>query len=131
MTVDRTPLTRISGIDTFMRAHQGDVEDLRDGMVAIAGVSYDLSCTSRIGARHAPRAIREASRYYAGQLDRGEMVEITTGQRMKAPSGVKVIDVGDLNVYPVEWDKTQHSLRDSMFQLSRTGALPIILGGDH
>ena len=131
MTLDRTPLTRVPGIETFMRAPQGDVEDLGEGMVAVAGVSYDLLCTSRIGARFAPWAIRESSSYYAGQLDRGEMVEITTGQRMKAPEEARVIDVGDLNVYPVDWEQTAESLRRSMYQIPSTGVLPIVFGGDH
>jgi agmatinase len=122
---------RIAGIMSFMRAPQGDVEDLEEGMIAIAGVTYDLSCTSRIGARFAPRAIRDTSAYYGGYLSRGEMVEITTGQRMKSPEGVKVIDLGDLNVYPVDWDQTAAALRDSMHQIAGTGALPVILGGDH
>ena len=58
-------------------------------------------------------------------------MEITTGQRMKAPEEAKVIDVGDLNVYPVDWDRTSASLRRSMYQIARTGALPVIFGGDH
>jgi agmatinase len=125
------PQLRIAGIMSFMRAPQGDVEDLKEGMIAIAGVTYDLSCTSRIGSRFAPRAIRDTSAYYGGYLDRGEIVEITTGQRMKAPEDVKVIDLGDLNVYPVNWDQTAGALRDSMRQIAGTGALPVILGGDH
>ncbi len=122
---------RIAGIMSFMRAPQGDVEDLEEGMIAIAGVTYDLSCTSRIGARFAPRAIRETSGYYGGYLQRGEMVEITTGQRMKSPENVTVIDLDDLNVYPVDWDQTASSLRESMRKIAGTGALPVILGGDH
>ena len=74
---------------------------------------------------------RDISPYYGGYLSRGEVVEITTGQRMKSPEGVKVIDLGDLNVYPVDWDQTAAALRDSMHQIARTGALPVILGGDH
>ena len=131
MTLSRSNLQRIAGISTFLRAPQGDLEDLKKGMIAIAGVSYDHSCTSRFGARFAPRAIREESVYYRGYLNRGALVEITTGQRMRAPETVKVIDLGDLTGYPVDWDRTAAALRDSMHQIARTGALPIILGGDH
>ena len=118
----------ISGIMTFLRCPQGDVGDLESGLVAIAGVSYDISCTSRIGSRFAPRAIRAVSRPRAG-----ESVVINTAQRMITPDPdkLKIIDVGDLNVYPADWDKTEAALRDSMRQITRTGALPIILGGDH
>ena len=131
MTLSQSSTLGIGGVSTFLRAPQGGIEDLKEGMIAVAGVTYDLSCTSRIGARFAPRAIREESSYYRGYLNRGDLVEITTGQRMRSPETVKVIDVGDLAVYPVQWDKTAAALRDSMHRIARTGALPIILGGDH
>ena len=38
MTLEKTPFVRVPGIETFMRAPQGDVEDLEEGVVAIAGV---------------------------------------------------------------------------------------------
>ena len=128
MTLFNKDPLMISGIMTFMRARQGDAEDLKEGIVAIAGVSYDTSCTGGIGSRFGPRAIRVTS-----QLRPRESVVINTGQRMYTPTAdkLKMIDVGDLNVYPVNWDKTEASLRDSMCQIARTGAFPIILGGDH
>ena len=115
-----------SGISSFMKAPEAQIEDLQDGMVAVAGVSYDISCTSRIGARYAPQAIREAYRRRGSAT-----VVINTGERMGGHDGTRVVDLGDLNVYPVDWDKTQQSLRESMRQIAETGALPIILGGDH
>ena len=124
------PLLRIAGISTFMKTPEGDLENLNEETVGIAGVTYDLSCTSRIGSRFAPRAIRETSSYY-GYFEGGDVVEITTGQRMKSPQEAKVFDLGDLNVYPIDWDKTEASLRESMYKIARTGALPIIVGGDH
>ena len=128
MTIFTKDPTMISGIMTFLRAQQGDVEDLEDGIVAIAGVSYDLSCTSKIGSRFAPRAIRMTSRPRPGAA-----VVINTAQRIFTPDvdELKIIDVGDLNVYPVDWDKTEAALRDAMRQMTLTGALPVILGGDH
>jgi len=110
---------------------EGDVEHLKEGMAAIAGVSYDLSCTSRIGARFGPRAIRETSQYYAGGFRRSGMVEITTGDRMRMSTRTKMLDLGDLNVYPLDWPRTEESLRSSMYQIAATGATPVILGGDH
>ena len=62
---------------------RGDLEHLKEGMVAICGVSYDLSCTSRDRLpRFGPRAIRDSSGYYAGAFSRSDLVEITTGDRM-------------------------------------------------
>ena len=131
MTLFEKYPTLISGIMTFMRSRQGDVEDLEDGIVAVAGVSYDISCTSRIGARYAPRAIRVVSSSWSSFP--GRSVVINTAQRLTIPTldKLKIVDVGDLNVYPADWEKTHASLRDSMGQITRTGAFPVILGGDH
>ena len=128
----KTLLARIPGIETFMNLPEGDVEDLKEGMAAIAGVSYDLSCTSRIGSRYAPRAIRYTSQYYGGKFHRGgEVVEITTGDHIKGSDRMKFLDLGDLNVFPLDWPRTEASLRQSMLEIASTGARPIILGGDH
>ena len=69
-------------------------------MVAVAGVSYDLSTTGRIGARFAPRAYRETSQYYASAFAQDEMVEIITGDRMRRARRLRLLDLGDLTVYP-------------------------------
>ncbi|MCH8088849.1 MAG: agmatinase family protein [Chloroflexi bacterium] len=127
----QSPYPGMAGITTFLGLPEGDVEHLKEGMVAIAGVSYDLSCTSRIGARYGPRAIRDSSRYYTGAFERSDLVEITTGGRMKMSSRLKILDLGDLNVYPLDWPRSEASLRDSMYQMALTGATPVILGGDH
>ena len=138
MPLSRSPMPRTAGILTFIRARTARVEDLTEGMVAVAGVPYDLSTTSRIGARFGPRAYRETSNYYAGSaysepskkkgsgsvdLERRETV---TDDRLRD----KLRDIGNLRVFPIDWDKTQSSLRESMYQITRKGALPIILGGD-
>ena len=119
-----------------MRAPSGRVEDLRDGMVAIGGVPYDLSSTSRIGARFAPQAIRASSSYYGGtyyadETYQGEMIEITTGQRMKVPEEGKIVDVGNFSVFAVDWEETAESVRGSMYRIAHSGALPVVFGGDH
>ena len=136
MRLEKTQLISVPGIETFMRAPSGNIEDLGEGMVAVAGVCYDLSCTSTIGARYAPRAIRASSSYYGGtyyadETYQGEMVEITTGQKMKIPQEGKIVDVGDFSVFAVDWEQTAESVRRSMCQITRTGALPVVFGGDH
>jgi agmatinase len=99
-------------------------------MVAVAGVSYDLSTTGRIGARFAPRAYRETSQYYASAFAQDEMVEIITGDRMRRARRLRLLDLGDLTVYPLEWARTEVALREAIAKIVGRGALPIILGGD-
>ena len=116
-----------------MKAPPALPEELREGMVAVAGAPFDLSATGRIGSRFAPRAYRQTSTYYQRHLEgTGGYLEVDEKGdiRPEVASG-KIRDAGDIAVYPQEWDKTQASLRESMYQIARRGALPVILGGDH
>ena len=117
-----------------MRAPASTTANLAEGHVAVAGVPYDMSTTSRIGARFAPRAYRETSNYYAPHMESRDSgaVEINSRERVR-PERVResLKDLGDFEVYTIEWEKNQASLRESMYQVARTGALPVIMGGDH
>ena len=42
-----TPQPDTPGVVTFLGAPEGSAEHLSEGMVAVAGVSYDLSATGR------------------------------------------------------------------------------------
>ena len=112
MPLRKDPLPRISGIMTFMRARVGRLEDLKEGMVAVAGVSYDISSTARLGARYGPTTVRETSGYYTYRGD-------------------KIVDLGNLSVTPLDWPATASGLRQQMYEIARTGVTPVILGGDH
>jgi arginase family enzyme len=125
------PAPDTPGILTFLGVPEGDLEDLREGMIAVAGVSYDLSTTGRVGSRYAPRAYRDTSQYYASAFRRDALVEIVTGDRMRRPRRLRILDLGDLNVYPLDWPATEAALRRAMGEIARRGATPVILGGDH
>ena len=112
MPLRKDPLPRVSGILTFMKATVGRLEDLKEGMVAVAGVTYDLSSTARLGARFAPITIRETSGYYTY-------------------SGDQIVDLGNLSISHLDWPKTAAELRRQMYEIARRGVTPVILGGDH
>jgi agmatinase len=127
----RPPLPGFAGKSTFLRAPQGDLEDIKEGDVVVVGVSYDLSTTARVGARWAPMRIRTDSRAFSRLCHGGRVIEITTGEVLEAADGSKIMDLGDLNVYPKDWPKTETALKSQMYEISRRGALPLVLGGDH
>ena len=112
MPLRKDPSPRISGILTFMRAPVGRLENLKEGMVAVAGVTYDLSTTARLGSRFAPITLRETSGYYTYDGD-------------------KIVDLGNLSVSHLDWPKTASELRRQMYEIARLGVTPVILGGDH
>ncbi|MBI4337980.1 MAG: arginase family protein [Chloroflexi bacterium] len=132
MPLNKDPLPMFAGILTFLRVPHGDLEDLQEGMIAIAGVTYDLSNTARIGSRFGPRNMRETSTFYAGSIETGsEVIEVTTKEVVRYNPKPRMLDLGDLNVYPVDWPKTEASLRRAMREITRRGAFPVILGGDN
>lgn len=119
------------GVLTFMRAPLGDVEDLKEGMVAIVGVSFDMSTTGRRGARYSPVKIRESSQYYARHLEGDGVIEITTGEVLETAERSRILDLSDMNVYPMEWPKTEAALRSQMTDIASRGPTIVVLGGDH
>ena len=128
------PQSPEQGIPTFVSAPTGDIEDLEEGMVAVVGVPYDVADTGRIGARYGPRLIREASLRYSSILNRGRSVDPNTRVIVQVTDGDmrgKILDLGDTNVYPVDWGKMEAHLRRAMYEVTRRGALPVFLGGDH
>jgi agmatinase len=91
--------------------------------VAIIGAPFDDAVSHRPGARFGPRAIREAQytsgSIYSLQLD-VEPFELLT-----------VVDAGDANIVPA-WIERGHALiYRKVHEVARTGAIPIIFGGDH
>ena len=114
------------GPTTFMKLPWiTDPEELRRRAVdvAIVGAPFDDAVSHRSGARFGPRAIREAQ-YTSGsinslQLD-VEPFEVLT-----------VVDAGDANVVPAWIDRAHALIYRKVREVAATGAIPIVLGGDH
>ena len=91
--------------------------------VAIVGAPFDDAVSHRSGARFGPRAIREAQ-YTSGSIHSLQLgvepFEILT-----------VVDAGDANIVPA-WIERAHALiYRKVREVAETGAIPIVLGGDH
>ncbi len=91
--------------------------------VAIVGAPFDDAVSHRPGARFGPRAIREAQytsgSIYSLQLDVDPLDVLT------------VVDAGDANIVP-SWIHRSHAMiYRKVREVAETGAIPIILGGDH
>ena len=131
MTLNPDPLPVYAGIVTFLGAPKGDLGDLKPGMVAVAGVTYDQSSTSRVGSRFGPRSMRETSSASSSVYPGVAFREITTNERMEFGPDVGLVDLGDLNVYPADWPRTDVALRRAAYEIARRGAFPVFLGGDN
>ena len=91
--------------------------------VAIVGAPFDDAVSHRPGTRFGPRAIREAQ-YTSGSLHSLQLdvdpFEVLT-----------VVDAGEANIVP-SWIERGHAMiYRKVREVAATGAIPIILGGDH
>ena len=104
MSLARDPQPAFAGIPTFMRAPFAEVDSLKSGTLAVAGVPYDLSGRGRPGARYGPRSLREASARFASILTGNESIDCETGAKISFPGGdgAGIADLGDFNIYPTD-----------------------------
>ena len=91
--------------------------------VAIVGAPFDDAVSHRPGARFGPRAIREA------QYTTGSIHSLQLGNE---PFEIlDVVDAGDANIVPAWIDRGHAFIYRKVLEVASTGAIPIVLGGDH
>jgi agmatinase len=93
--------------------------------VAIVGAPLDDAVSSRPGARFGPRAIRMAPTAWSSNFAWSIQLDV-------APYDVlKVVDAGDAPVVPARLDRGLRVIHEKVFRVAKSGAIPIVLGGDH
>ncbi|GAB4542810.1 MAG: hypothetical protein Tsb0010_19570 [Parvularculaceae bacterium] len=117
------------GIPTFMNLPVAlTPEDLIAGSVdvAIAGAGLDTSTGFR-GAAYAPRALRTAGVYGGAGMVNDEHMHV-----MVSPlDELNVVDYGDIAVDHLSLDRSLGHIREMVREIASTGAVPMIVGGDH
>src|SRR6185436_15727189 len=108
------------GIATFGR--RPHTRDLTGADVAILGVPYDGATSYRSGARFGPRAIREQSLLLWGYDNALGVAPFET---------LRIVDVGDVDVVPVDILATQRAITRQALALHAAGVRIVALGGDH
>jgi agmatinase len=91
--------------------------------VAIIGAPFDDAVSHRSGARFGPRAIREA------QYTSGSIHSLQLG--IEPFDLLTVVDAGDANIIPAWIDRGHAMIYRKVHEVAATGAIPIVLGGDH
>jgi len=122
-----------AGISTMFSAPFANRGATDDCDYIVAGVPFDGTASSRPGSAEGPNAIRTASRVYASSLDSlglHEMLDTRTSEvfRYRKP---KIVDIGDLHVYPSNVVRTYQSLVTEVQSLAQSPAKLLFLGGDH
>jgi hypothetical protein len=118
MTKAVRPLTEapdFHSIASLLGAPIADIEDVMPGDLCLVGLFEDHSDSLHFGARFAARQIRYASL--------GE-------RRIDQPVGqARVLDLGDLNVFPLERERNHAALIRQIAAITGRGAVPIMVGG--
>jgi agmatinase len=91
--------------------------------VAIVGAPFDDAVSHRPGARFGPRAIRLAS-YHSGSVN-------SLQQEILPFEWLDVVDAGDAPITPANIERSHAVIRRKLLEVAGSGALPIVLGGDH
>ena len=101
------------------------VEDVaaRAPDAVIVGAPVDDGVTYRPGARFGPRAIRAANNNYENFYSLQLGVDVF--------GELNVLDAGDADVQPAWLERSYAMIYRKVRDLAGTGAVPIILGGDH
>jgi guanidinopropionase len=111
---------RYQEIATFMRAARSSIGPSLD--VALVGVPLDIGATYRVGARHGPAGVREASRLI-------RQVNPTT--EVKPFELCNVGDVGDAPTDPLDVMRSVALIQELFERIHGIGAAPLAVGGDH
>lgn len=117
-----------TGVATFFKAPLIESFDQLSGRIALVGVPYDLGVGYRPGARFGPRAVREASTRL-GPLGRDGFFDIERGERRLV--SVELVDAGDVDVLRSRPEASLDAIEQTVRELARVGAFPVLIGGDH
>jgi len=122
-TFSRGELPHFAGINTFLKApFVENVRDVGKYDAAILGVPFDGGATYRPGARFGPQGVRRISALYTPY-------NYETGVDLREQ--MTLCDVGDVFAIPGNLEKSFDQITRGVAHVFSSGALPIIIGGDH
>jgi guanidinopropionase len=112
---------RYMGLASFMRAPIA--QDASGLDIALVGVPFAGGVTTRPGARHGPRALRDQSSL---------MRLYNPATRVNPYDLARIADVGDVDLVEVyDLEKCVDRIRETYRGIKRAGAVPLTGGGDH
>ena len=107
------------------RCDLDDPETYAAADVVILGAPFDGGTSHRPGARFGPMAIRMTD-YLPHDGSRPSLALRTDGL-----VDLKVVDAGDIEMYSGDIETALPALEAAVEKVTRAGAIPIVLGGDH
>jgi len=113
---------------TFLGVRSCDLAEestYSDADVVIVGAPFDGGTSHRPGTRFGPQAIRMTD-YLAHDGSRPSLALRTDGLK-----DLRVVDAGDVEMPPGDIEKALGVLEAAVEKVTRSGAIPVVLGGDH
>lgn len=122
LPVSALEVPRFAGIATMMRLPVRSQDDPQGAEIGFLGVPWDSGTTNRPGARHAPRALRDAS----------TMIRMVNQATRLAPfHTARVADFGDATVNLTDVGQTLDLVERQFAKLKGAEVVPLMIGGDH
>jgi guanidinopropionase len=122
LPVSALEVPRFAGIATMMRLPLRTAEAAQGAEIGFLGVPWDGGTTNRPGARHGPRAVREAS----------TMIRMVNQATRIAPfHTARVADFGDAAANLTDIGQTLELVEAQFARLVAAGVVPLMVGGDH
>jgi agmatinase len=100
-----------------------------DADVAILGVPNDMGTQWRSGARFGPRGIRDASTLFS--FGHGGAYDHERDTLYLTREDCRIVDVGDADIVHTDMQKSHANTELAVRKILASGAMPVILGGDH
>lgn len=122
-TFSRGELPHFAGINTFLKAtYLEDVKQCGNYDVAVLGAPLDAGTTYRPGTRFGPQGIRRISALYG-------TYSFELGVDLR--ESISIADLGDIFTIPANIEKSFDQISKAVAHVYGSGALPVVLGGDH
>jgi len=117
------------GFQTFAKSPICTDWDKIDADIAVLGVPNDMCCQYRSGSRFGPRAIREASTLFS--FGHGGAYDHETDRTYLTREQVRMVDAGDADIIHSDAAQSHKNTEFAVRKILQSGAIPVILGGDH
>jgi agmatinase len=102
-----------------------DASSFADADVVILGAPFDGGTSHRPGTRFGPQYIRQTC-YLPHDGSRPSLA-----MRVDGLQDLRVYDAGDVELFSGDAERSVRDLQAAVYGIARTGAIPLILGGDH
>ena len=103
----------------------GDAASFDGADVVILGAPFDGGTSHRAGTRFGPQFIRQTC-YLPHDGSRPSLA-----MRVDGLQDLKVFDAGDVELFSGDAARSVRDLQEAVYAIARTGAVPLVLGGDH